>query len=317
VGQPAKLSSFPNIEELDLRRTSLSPFQIPQLRALGPKTRLLQLTYLERVGRPYEYFEALRELYDGLAELAHRCRVEAELHVDKSPHAGSFMLSDADLKTITNIPAPVVMTKLHVSHQLAYGVRDLAPLTTLSSLRSLDIVTYCADIDNESFRGLSVLTSMTSLHFGIVNHVSGDGLVDGLAGSAATLQELALVDCSSLQNAGLAALTASLPQLRRLSLIKIPWLTNSCVGGALMRLGVLTCLQLHDNGNISCGDGGLQQLAKLPLLRQVDIKRFPRFTPQDVNTLLQFDNLVQVNDRCKLRRTPDSENYLAGLEPHR
>lgn len=60
------------------------------------------------------------------------------------------------------------------------------------------------------------------------------------------------MDCSSLQNAGLAALTASLPQLRRLSLIKIPWLTNSCVGGALMRLGVLTCLQLHDNSNITC-----------------------------------------------------------------
>lgn len=62
-------------------------------------------------------------------------------------------------KTITNIPAPVVMTKLHVSHQLAYGVRDLAPLTTLSSLRSLDIVTYCADIDNESFRHVVPMSS--------------------------------------------------------------------------------------------------------------------------------------------------------------
>lgn len=69
MGQPAKLSSFPNIEELDLRRTSLSPFQIPQLRALGPKTRLLQLTYLERVGRPYEYFEALRVRFTAMTGL--------------------------------------------------------------------------------------------------------------------------------------------------------------------------------------------------------------------------------------------------------
>ncbi len=60
VGHPARLSSFPNLEALDLRRTSLSPFQIPQLRGLGPKTQSLQLRYLERMGRPGEYFSALR-----------------------------------------------------------------------------------------------------------------------------------------------------------------------------------------------------------------------------------------------------------------
>ncbi len=37
-------------------------------------------------------------------------------------------------------------------------------------------------------RRLSVLTALTALRFGIVSHVSGNGLVHGLAGSAATLQ---------------------------------------------------------------------------------------------------------------------------------
>ena len=69
--------------------------------------------------------------------------------------------------------------------------------------------------------------------------------------SRAPPQDLALVDCSSLQNGGLAQVAAALPGLRRLSLIKIPWLTNSCVDGALARLGALTRLQLSDNGNIT------------------------------------------------------------------
>lgn len=64
-------------------------------------------------------------------------------------------------------------------------------------------------------------------------------------------QDLALVDSSSLQNAGLAQVAAALPRLRRLSLIKIPWLTNSCISGALTRLHHLTRLQLSDNANIT------------------------------------------------------------------
>ena len=54
--------------------------------------------------------------------------------------------------TLADIPAPVVMRRLHVSHQMAYGLRDLSPLSSLPTLRSLDLVTYCANIDNRSFR---------------------------------------------------------------------------------------------------------------------------------------------------------------------
>ncbi len=54
--------------------------------------------------------------------------------------------------TLAAIPAPVVMRRLHVSHQMAYGLRDLSPLSSLPTLRSLDLVTYCANIHDRSFR---------------------------------------------------------------------------------------------------------------------------------------------------------------------
>ena len=57
---PAQLEAFPNIAALDLRRTSISPFQLRQLAAaLAPGVRLLRLTYLERIGRPHQYFDQL------------------------------------------------------------------------------------------------------------------------------------------------------------------------------------------------------------------------------------------------------------------
>lgn len=56
---PAQLDAFPNIQVLDLRRTSISPFQLPALQRLAGRLRALQLTYLERVGRPHEYFAQL------------------------------------------------------------------------------------------------------------------------------------------------------------------------------------------------------------------------------------------------------------------
>jgi hypothetical protein len=56
---PAQLDAFPSIQVLDLRRTSISPFQLPALQRLAGRLRSLQLTYLERVGRPHEYFAQL------------------------------------------------------------------------------------------------------------------------------------------------------------------------------------------------------------------------------------------------------------------
>lgn len=68
-----------------------------------------------------------------------------------------------------------------------------------------------------------------------------------------SMQDLGLVDCSTLQNRGLAQLTELLPQLKELSLVKVPWLTDSCVRQSLTRLSHLTHLQLADSGQLTCG----------------------------------------------------------------
>lgn len=313
VGQPAKLTSFPNIATLDLRRTGLSPFQIPQLRALNSKVSLLQIAYLERVGRPGEYFAQLQDLYEGLAELARKFNVEAEIHVEQSPHTRSYGLTDRDLVSIAGVPSSVALTKLQIGRQLTYEIRDISPLTYLTTLRSLDFVTYGANITDFTFLQLSRLSHLTSLHFGTVTYVTGAGLSAGLAGCAAKLQDLGLVDCSTLQNGGLAQLTELLPQLTQLSLIRVPWLTDSCIRQSLTQLTCLSRLQLADNSQITCGVSGLQQLQHMPLLRQLDIRRFDRIGPDEVDLLLSFPNIELVNDRAQshapkpelLSRMPD------------
>lgn len=77
VAPAGQLGSFPHLHQLDLRRTSISPFQIAQLHRLCPGIRLLQLTYLERVGRPHEYFEQLEVRQSFCPDLALSCSGES------------------------------------------------------------------------------------------------------------------------------------------------------------------------------------------------------------------------------------------------
>jgi hypothetical protein len=302
---PAQLDAFPNIQVLDLRRTSISPFQLPALQRLAGRLRALQLTYLERVGRPHEYFAQLEALYQGLEQLAARMEVQLEMHVNEAPFARSFILSDCDLARIVAAPPSLAITSLHVSHQMSYSISQvgLQALMGLSTLRSLNLVSYGGRshhcLDNHSFGAFSALSNLQQLHIGIVKHVTGDAFAEGL-GSTTGLTDLTLVDCFSLQNRGLGQLVEAAPRLTSLTLIKCPWLTNSAVKH-LQHLRGLAALSLADNGNISY-DRGLDRLASLPQLRQVDIKRFPHFGPDETEQLLQAEGIEQVNDRCKLVR---------------
>lgn len=293
VGQPAKLTSFPNIETLDLRRTNLSPFQIPQLHILSPKVSKLQIMYLERLGRPREYFDQLQELYNGLVELAQRFTVEAQIYVSHAASSRGYSLSDRDLASIASLPLAVDMTLLKIGMHLNDDIQDITPLTKLTALQSLSFVAFDQRgfITEHTFRQLSSLTNLTALHFGKVGHISGAGLKAGIAGCAGQLQVLELEDCSSLYNDGLAQLTENLSELRQLSLNKVPWLTDSCIGQSLTRLTCLTRLQLELNSSITCGERGLQLVQHMPMLREIQLSRFSLIGPEQVDVLQRFPNI--------------------------
>ena len=115
-------------------------------------------------------------------------------------HAFSGRLKEA--KNEWQAPLPAQRLRQHTQGQISCSVKSWSVKSSifhlsrclaakeLEKLPRLFSPIQCCLTSHRRWpcRRLSVLTALTALRFGIVSHVSGDGLVDGLAGSAATLQ---------------------------------------------------------------------------------------------------------------------------------
>ena len=151
----------------------------------------------------------------------------------------------------------------------------------------IDLASERVFADEELVRAALMFPNLKRLRLA-VSSVSTATLAE--LASLTALEELYLQD-AAIDDAGLATLLRSMPNLRRLTLRRVQGVTDEALNAvaACKNLEVAALIELNQ-----LTGAGLQPLAGIPRLRSLDLRNCGRLAAEDFKRLAAFDDLVEL-----------------------